>query len=70
MDTLEILSGLFYLITFLAVLVIIGFLITWIVGKASKNKTTKKVGRRGSAITGIVLVVALLLAGIKPVTTK
>lgn len=64
MDTLEIISELFYLITFLAVLVIIGFLITWLVGKVSKNKATKKVGKRGSAITGIVLVVALLLGGI------
>lgn len=57
-------STLLYLLTFLAVAVIIGFLITWLVGKLSKSLTTKKVGKRGSLITGIVMIVCLLFAGI------
>lgn len=57
-------STIFYFIAFLAVLVIVGFLITWLVGKLSKNTTTKKVGKRGSLITGIVFIACLLLGGI------
>lgn len=64
MDTLYFFSGLFYLIGILAILVIIGFLITWLVGRSAKSPTTKKVGKRGSAITGIVLVASFLLGGV------
>lgn len=75
MDTLEIISGLSNIVFYLAILTIIGFLITWLVGKIIKNKTTKKVGRIGSAISGIVIVVSLIfglaaLAGYNQIATK
>ena len=64
MDFLYNVSTLFYLLFFLAIVVVIGFLITWLVGKIVKSNTTKKVGKRGSLISGIVMIACLLLAGI------
>ncbi|WP_191990873.1 hypothetical protein [Limosilactobacillus reuteri] len=45
MTVLAAISTLFYIVTFLAVLVLVGFLITLLVGKLSKNIKTKKVGK-------------------------
>ena len=64
MDFLYNVSTLFYLLFFLAIVVVIGFLITWLIGKIVKSNTTKKVGKRGSLISGIVMIACLLLAGI------
>ena len=64
MTVLAAISTLFYIITFLAILVLVGFLITLLVGKLSKNNKTKKVGKIGSLITILVTVVALIIAGI------
>lgn len=61
MNFIYILSGLFYTIAILAFLVIVGFLITWLVGKINKSKLVQTVGKRGSLITSIVLVAFLVL---------
>lgn len=50
--------GFLSLLFSLSILVIFGFLITWIVGKIVKNKRTSSVGKRGTLIT---LLIALIL---------
>lgn len=64
MEFLYLLSGFLYILAILAVIVIFGFLITWIVGKSSKNETTKKVGKRGALISGIVMIVCFLFGAL------
>lgn len=64
MTVLAVISTFFYIITFLATLVLVGFLITLLVGKLSKNNKTRKAGKIGSLITVLVTVIALLIAGV------
>ena len=64
MEFLYLTSGFLYIIAIISVLVVIGFVITWIIGKSSKSLTTKKVGKRGSLISGIVTIMCFLFAGV------
>lgn len=52
----------FGLISFMALLALIGLTITWIIGAKVKNETTKKVGKIGTICTAIITIISFGLA--------
>lgn len=61
MEAALFLSSVGYLLTVVAFMITIGFLITLLVGHASGNETIFKVGKKGTLIAGIVLAGSLAL---------
>ena len=55
METFE---GLMGLIAIIAIVILVGFAITWLVGISGQLATVKRVGRIGSIVVGVVLVIS------------
>lgn len=59
---MDVLSGIFIILLILAILTLVGFFITFLVGYIGKFKTTKKVGLIGSCVSGGAAVLFALMA--------
>lgn len=61
---MEYVVTIFGLISFVALLALIGLIITWIIGTRMKNKSTNKVGKLGTICTAITVVVSFGIASV------
>lgn len=55
--------GIFITLAILFFLILLGFLITWIIGFIAKKQTVIKVGKIGSAIVGSLFLISLICTG-------